>query len=157
MADDISAHQPEDDLATLDFSPAGHHDDRSELDALAYAPSDNQDVDDSHGPLFAVTNPPGTVTVTTYLNGRIRHVELSPSVTKLTEAQLAQEIIAVTAIAAIKARAALHTFVAGLLRLQGMDSTAAGDFVERRLSFPTPEQAAAAEAEFITRYGDDCE
>jgi hypothetical protein len=90
--------------AALDFSPAHNEDEHRAVDT--------QDVDGSHGPLFSVTNPPGTVTVTTYVNGRIQHVALSPSVTKMTEAQLAQEITAVTAIAAIKARAVLHTFVA---------------------------------------------
>jgi hypothetical protein len=118
-----------------------------------------QDAGDTgpQSPLFTVTNPPGTVTVTTYLNGRVQQVELSPSVTKMTETQLAQEIITVAAIAATKARAALHTFVAGLLRLQGMDSASAADFVAHRLSLPTPERAAAAEAEFIARYASDYE
>jgi hypothetical protein len=162
VVNDVTAHPPEDegpdDLAALDFSPTGDHDERSRLDALdEYAPVDTHEVDNSQGPLFTVANPPGTVTVTTYLNGCVQHVGLSQTVTKMTEAELVQEIMAVTAVAATKARAALHTFVAGLLRLQGMDSASASDFAERRLSFPTPEQAAAAEAAFIARYADDYE
>jgi hypothetical protein len=149
---------PEDDnLAALDFSRAPD-DEQSAVETLdEYSPVDIHEVDNSQGPLFTVTNPPGTVTVTTYVNGCVQHVGLSQTVTKMTEAELVQEIIAVTAVAAIKARAALHTFVAGLLRLQGMDSESAGLFVERQLSFPTPEQAAAAEAEFIARYADEGE
>jgi hypothetical protein len=150
---------PEDHtFAALDFSTTEDHHEQQAVHALAdYAPSGTEDVEDSQGPLFTVTNPPGTVTVTTYLNGCVQHVGLAQTVTKMTEAELAQEIMAVTAVAATKARAALHTFVAGLLRLQGMDSASASDFAERRLSFPTPEQAAAAEAAFIARYADDYE
>jgi hypothetical protein len=90
--------------------------------------------------------------VTTYLNGRVQRVDLSPNVTKMTEAQLADEILVVAGVAAMTARSALHTFVAGLLRLQGMDSHSARDFVVGRLCLPTPEQAAVAEAEFAARY-----
>jgi ESX secretion-associated protein EspD/H len=142
--------------AALDFSPTADHDEQSALDALdEYVPADTHDVDDSHGPLFTVANPPGTVAVTTYLNGRVHRVDLAPGVTKMTEAQLAHEILVVAGVAAVKARAALHTFVASLLRVQGMDGDSARDFVERRLSLPTPEQATAAEAEFAARYARD--
>ena len=95
--------------------------------------------------------------MTTYLNGRVQHVGLSPSATKMTEAQLAHEIPVVAEVAAVKARAALHSFVAGLLRLQGVNGDSARDFVERRLSLPTPEQATAAEGEFAARYVHDVE
>lgn len=154
----VDDSEPEDDnLAALDFSPTGG-DHASSLDALGdYAPADTHEVDNSQGPLFTVANPPGTVTVTTHLNGRIQRVELSPQVTKMTEAQLAQEIIAVSAVAAVKARATLHGFVTGLMRVQGMDSATASDFVERQLSLPTPQQAAVVEAEFIASYADDQE
>lgn len=164
MVDDLPGHASEDaasesDLtAALDFSPIHNEDERPTVDTLdECTPVDTHEVDNSQGPLFTVANPPGTVTVTTYLNGCVHHVGLSQTVTKMTEAELAQEIMAVTAVAATKARAALHTFVAGLLRLQGMDSASASDFAERRLSFPTPEQAAAAEAAFIARYAGDHE
>src|SRR3954454_23446421 len=149
---------PEDDnFAALDFSPTPDDEQHAVETLDEYSPVDMHEVDDSQGQLFTVTNPPGTVTVTTYVNGCVQHVGLSQTVTRITETELAQEIIAVTAVAAIKARAALHTFVAGLLCLQGMHSESAGHFVERQLSFPTPEQAAAAEAEFIARYANDGE
>lgn len=69
----------------------------------------------------------------------------------------ALEHMIIAGIAATKARAALHTFVAGLLRLQSMDSASAADFVGHRLSLPTPERAAAPKAEFIARYASDHE
>jgi ESX secretion-associated protein EspD/H len=162
VVDDFSAHPSEDDgsdsdlAAALDFSPTRDPGEQSALDALdEFVPVEKQDVDDSQGPLFTATNPPGTVVVTAYLNGRVQRVDLSPNVTKMTEAQLADEILVVAGVAAIKARAALHTFVAGLLRVRGMDSDSARDFVERRLSLPTPEQASAVEAEFAARYARD--
>jgi hypothetical protein len=168
VVDDVSAHASEDDgsdnsgsdLTALDFSPTGG-DEGSDPDAIdEYVAVDaitDNDGADPQGPLFTVTNPPGTVSVTTYLNGRVQHVGLSPGVTKMTEAQLAQEILVVADVAAVKARAALHTFVAGLLRLQGLDSQSARDFVEHRLSLPTPEQSSAAEGEFAARYAHDVE
>jgi len=163
VVDDVSAHVSEDDgsdLTALDFSPTGG-DEGSDLDAIdeyiaVDAIADN-DGAVPQGPLFTVTNPPGTVSVTTYLNGRVQHVGLSPGVTKMTEGQLAQEILVAADVAAVKARAALHTFVAGLLRLQGLNSQSARDFVEHRLSLPTPEQASAAEGAFAARYSHDVE
>jgi hypothetical protein len=168
VVDDVSAHASEDDgsdnsgsdLTALDFPPAGC-DEGSDLDAIdehiaVDAIADN-DGAVPQGPLFTVTNPRGTVSVTTYLNGRVQHVGLSPGVTKMTEGQLAQEILVVADVAAVKARAALHTFVAGLLRLQGLDTQSARDFVEHRLSLPTPEQASAAERAFAARYSHDVE
>jgi len=168
VVDDVSAHASEDDgldnsgsdLTALDFSPTGG-DEGSGLDAIdeyigVDAIADN-DGAVPQGPLFTVTNPPGTVSVTTYLNGRVQHVGLSPGVTKMTEGQLAQEILVAADVAAVKARAALHTFVAGLLRLQGLNSQSARDFVEHRLSLPTPEQASATEGAFAARYSHDVE
>jgi hypothetical protein len=164
VVDGVSDHPSKDDgsdcdlTAALDFSSHVDHDDQAALDARdEYVPVDTRDVGDSHGPLFTVTNPPGTVAVTTNLNGRVQRVDLSPGVTKMTEAQLANEILVVAGVAAVKARAALHTFVASLLRVQGMDGDWARDFVERRLSLPTPGQAGAAEAEFAARYAGEVE
>ena len=130
MVDDVSAHASEDDgsdnsgsdLTALDFSSTGG-DEGSDLNPIDEYPAvdaiTDNDGADPQGPLFTVTNPPGTVSV--------------------------------------KARAALHTFVAGLLRLQGLDSQSARDFVEHRLSLPTPEQSSAAEREFAARYAHDVE
>ena len=149
MIDDVSDDPSGDDGADSGLAAA--------LDFSVTVDDGQSEVDESQGPLFTVTNPPGSVTVTTFLNGQVQRVDLSPSVTKMTEAQLAHEILVVAGIAGMKARAALHSFVAGVMRMQGMDSSSARDFVERRLSLPTPEQASAAEAEFAARYARDGE
>ena len=42
-------------------------------------------------PLYTVANPPGTVSVTSFLDGRISRIELHPRAARMSEAQLAEE------------------------------------------------------------------
>src|SRR3954469_21424924 len=95
MVGDTPLHDSDDerdDLAALDFSVAGTEPPESDLDALGdYAEAATAD-DELAVRVFAVTNPPGTVTVTAFLDGRVKQVDLSPKVTEMTEADLADEI-----------------------------------------------------------------
>ncbi len=118
----------------------------------ALAPADPADADDSL-PMFTVTNPPGTVTVTTHLDGRVHRIELAPEAARLPETVVADEIVLIADLAAQDARSAQYTIMLDGMCENGHDNAATRDFLNRDLDLPTPEQAAAARAElFTTRY-----
>lgn len=164
-----------DALAALDFSAGGDGvetdlgvilgdytaepvDPAGELPALANLADtfDDTDADEGAMPLFTVTNPPGTVTVTTYLDGRVHRIDLSPKAAAMSESALADEIVVIADLATQDARSAQYTFMLDGMREQGHDSAATRDFLARDLDLPTPEQARAARAElFSNRYAGD--
>jgi hypothetical protein len=154
-------HEDErDDLAALDFSypaepeGAAPDSDLSALDGLVAA--DEQADDANVEPVFEVSNPPGTVSVTTYLDGRVKRIELSPRVTAMTEADLADEIVLIAGLATQDAKSAQYAVMLEGMREQGHDDAATRDFLTRDLDLPTPEQAQAARAQvFATRYAGD--
>jgi hypothetical protein len=175
--DDSPPHHPEDDhdeLAALDFSAPDVDSSASVLDALGdYAADDSADddsaaadvmeatdprpddaeIDDLSVPLFTVTNPPGTVTVTTFMDGRVNRIDLSPKATSMTETNLADEIVVMAGLATQDARSAQYSFMLEGMRQQGHDNVATHDFLTRDLDLPSPEQAEAARAQvFATRY-----
>jgi hypothetical protein len=116
------------------------------------------DVDDGVPvPLFTVTNPPATVTVTTFLDGRVSRIDLDPRVTRMSESQLAEEIVVLTRLATQDARSAQYAFMLEGMRQQGHDDASTRDFLSRDLELPSPEEADQERASvFATRYaGDD--
>jgi hypothetical protein len=128
-----------DDLAALDFSPSGAYED-----------------DGIPVPLFTVTNPPGTVTVTTFMDGRVKQIDLSSAITDMTEPELADEIVVIAELATQEAKSAQYTFMLEGMREQGHDDAATRDFLARDLHLPTPDEARAARARlFATRYSAD--
>ncbi|OBG68454.1 MULTISPECIES: hypothetical protein [unclassified Mycobacterium] len=166
----------------LDFSAPDGDDEESAVDALHdYAPSEPEDAetdlaaidsqtdadaapDDEESPeLFTVTNPPETVSVSALMDGRTQRVELSPKVTSMTEAELAEEILVIADLARQKGLAAQHDYLmedaslSDTMREMGMDGNdVVRDFMENGIGLITPEQAAAAQAEvFATRYATD--
>jgi hypothetical protein len=109
-------------------------------------------------PLYAVTNPPGTVTVTVYLDGRIHDVELTSKVTDMSERELADEVRVIAELARQRARSELHAFIIEGVRMLGHEPAVMRDSLIRELDMPTPEQAASATARvFSTRYASDDE
>ena len=139
-------HQPydpdeRDDLAALDFSrPDGGMDDAAPV------------------PMFTVTNPPRTVTVTTYMDGRVKQIELSSRTTDMTEPELADEIVVIAGLATQEAKSAQYSLMLEGMREQGHDDAATRDFLTRELDLPSPEDARAARAQvFAARYGGDDE
>lgn len=179
--DDTSPHDDEEDdydvLSALDFSTSDDStfpDDRaSDLDAFnSYVVDDpaavgeNGDVgvlaepdeldDGLPVPLFTVTNPPGTVTVTTFMDGRVQRIDLSSRVSTMTETSLADEILVIARLATQDARSAQYAFMLEGMRQQGHDDVATRDFLSRDLDLPSPEQADDARASvFSTRYTGD--
>jgi hypothetical protein len=141
-----------DDLAALDFSVAESEPPQSDLDALADYTSEPED-DELAAPVFTVTNPPGTVTVTAFLDGRVKQIDLSPKATNMTETDLADEIVVIAGLATANARSAQYAHMLEGMRQQGHDDVATRDFLARDLDLPTPDEAKAARAQvFSTRY-----
>ncbi|MBS1696729.1 MAG: YbaB/EbfC family DNA-binding protein [Actinobacteria bacterium] len=163
-----------DDLAALDFFTASGASDESDLDALGDFGVVVQTADDKGDltaieplepdedalpvPVFAVTNPSGTVTVSAYLDGRVRNIDLSPKASDMTETHLAEEIVVIAGLATQDARSAQYAFMLKGMREQGHDDVTTRDFLTRDLDLPTPEQASAHRAAiFATRYAADNE
>ncbi|MBP2455090.1 hypothetical protein [Mycolicibacterium lutetiense] len=129
-------------------APAEDIDDFAEIPSLA----SQDDEEPDRVPLFSATNPPGSITVTAYMNGSVQQVELSPLVTKLTESQLAHEIRDLAAIATEKARAGQYVYLLYTAVQQVGDGPAVRNLLTNTLGLPTPEQAAETEAAFLRNY-----
>jgi hypothetical protein len=156
MVGDTAPHDPDDernDLAALDFSVAETVPAESDLDALGGGADETAEEDAVPAPVFTVTNPPGTVAVTVFLDGRVKRVDLSPKVADMTEDDLADEIVVIAQLATQDARSAQYAYMLEGMRQQGHDDVATRDFLARDLGLPTPNEAKAARAElFSTRY-----
>lgn len=140
-----------------DYAPVQTDDAEGDLDAL-HALTERDEEPELE--LFTVTNPQGSVSVSTLMDGRIQHVELTDKATSMSEAQLADEIFVIADLARQKARASQYTFmVENIGELTDEDAEGSAllrEFVGMTLNLPTPEEAAAAEAEvFATRYDVD--
>ena len=156
MVGDTPPHGPDDerdDLAALDFSVPESDSGQSDLDALGGYVDDPAEGDELPVPVFTVTNPPGTVTVTAFLDGRVKQVDLSPKVSDMTEADLADEIVLIAQLATQDARSAQYAYMLEGMRQQGHDDVATRDFLARDLDLPTPDEAKAARVQiFSARY-----
>lgn len=140
-----------------DYAPAESDDSGNDLDALAGL---TEKQDEPELALFTVTNPQGSVSVTTLMDGRIQQVDVTDKASSMSDAGLAEEIFVIADLARQKARAAQHTFmVENMSEMTGESdeqSALLREFVGMTLNLPTPEEAAAAEAEvFATRYDVD--
>ncbi|CDP89112.1 MULTISPECIES: hypothetical protein [Mycolicibacterium] len=146
-----AAQQPASDLDALDFG-----DDWSVTSAPAKPDHDDSDDgsdDESSGPVtFGVTNPAGTITAQATISGAINRIELSPSITSMTESDLARDIMATATLANLQGRAIQRAMVQSLLMHQGMDPQTAAQFIDEMIDLPTPAQAEAAQTEATAAY-----
>ena len=147
-----------------DYSPehVDHH--ATALDAIDSAAEVADDAADEDAlPLFTVTNPPGTVSVSAAMDGTIQRVELSPKLASgMSESELAGEILVIADLARQKGLAGQHAFILEQVgQTDVMRELGEGDIeglsrflaMPEGVSLPTSQQAAAAEAEvFATRY-----
>ncbi|MDR7287598.1 MULTISPECIES: hypothetical protein [Mycolicibacterium] len=168
---DFHGSKIDDDASGLDALPeyAVAHDDHDVgLDSVPHYTENEIEEDDSfvalddeaapedqeRVPVVQTINPPGTVTVTAYLDGSVAQVKLDSKVTKLTEAELADEVRFVAGVAAKRATAVMHIGVVDMLVEQGMDFHEARDFVGMNMPYATPEQAGEAELALVARHSD---
>ena len=91
-----------------------------------------------------MTNPPGTVTVSTFLDGRVTDRSIAEGHHD-DRVHLAEEIVVIARLATQDARAAQYAFMLEGMRQQGHDDVATRDFL-RDLDLPSPEEATAARA-----------
>lgn len=147
-----------DDYTHTETEPA-----ETELDALIDDADEEADEDELAPYTFTVTNPPGLVSVSALIGGKIREVGLSPRVTGMTEDELAEEIIVLADLARKKGLAGQQTYLTDSdlvnegMREMGLNGgEVVRDFMVNGLGMPTPEQAEAEQAEvFATRYTND--
>lgn len=139
-----------------DENPPFDSDERDDLAALDFTSPGVCGGDGLPVPVYAVANPPGTVTVTTFMDGRVKEIELSARATELTEYELADEIVVIAGLATQEAKSAQYAFMLEGMRDHGHDDAATRDFLARDLDLPTPEEARTARAKlFATRYSGD--
>ncbi|MGV0810687.1 YbaB/EbfC family DNA-binding protein [Mycolicibacterium boenickei] len=173
-------HDPDDDdddddgLSALDFTYSDDGSDKAALDALGtyndvafFGDAGAGDGANPHErsvseesdlavPLFTVTNPPESVTVTVFMDGRVHEIELAATAINLTERDLAEEILVIADLATKQAKSAQYSSMLAGMREHGHDDAATRDFLTRDLDLLTPEQADDARAQvFATRYGGD--
>ncbi|ORA34274.1 hypothetical protein BST13_17850 [Mycobacterium aquaticum] len=148
---DASGEDDDFDVLYVD-APATEDDTDSDLTAFHDAELPGDEEQETLFPLFVVTNPPGTVSVTAAISGQLQQIQLSPQASKLTESELGHEIQRTAAVAIKKAQAGLNYFVYSTLVKQGMDHSSARNFVEFGMHLPNIEQAKEAEADFIAQY-----
>lgn len=145
-----------DGLAALDVYPGqsgeAYGGELAALDGHAPTHPDTAGADVEQRP-FTVTNPPGTVTVAAHPDGRVERIELSPGAVRMSERELAEEIVVIAGLAAQDAKSAQYETMLAGMRAHGHDDLATREFLQRDLDLPTPEQAHARRAEvFATRY-----
>lgn len=135
-------------------------DDGGDLDTLHSLTEDEDEEEEIE--LYTVTNPPGSVAVSALIDGRIHKIELTGGAGRMTESQLAEEIVVIAELARRKARAGQQaTILASMEESEDIgaeERAALKNFLGSSLQLPTEEEAAAAEAEvFAERYADDDE
>ena len=118
--------------------------------------ADEHDDDDAPGPMFTVTNPPGTVSVSSLMDGSIQKIDLAPSVTTMTESQLAEEIRVIADLARRKGLAGQYTLMATMLYSEAHHNGAeVREVLEQGLELPSPQQVDEAQADvFASRYSE---
>jgi hypothetical protein len=150
-------HDPESGLADLDeYAPAEIADAATVEDIIdsQTGDTDEQADDDAPGPMFTVTNPPGTVSVSALMDGRVQHIDLAPTVTTMTESQLTEEIRVLAELARLKGLAGQYAFMTTMLYSEAHHNGAeVREVLEQGLELPSPQQADRAQAEvFASRY-----
>jgi hypothetical protein len=102
--------------------------------------------------LVTGSDPGHSVTATALLGGRIIQIELAPTVAKLSEAELAREIVAVCNLTTRQAEAAQHHLIASLMCSLGHDPVSTRGFLEHTVGLPSPQTVRNEKARMFTHY-----
>jgi len=136
--------------------------DRADFAAVGIIGATSQDAEvdqyeESEVEIYVVTNPPGSVSVSALLDGRVYHVHLGDSASNMSEAGLAEEITVIADLARQKAQSAQYNFIAQKMADEDAKGSAMlREFMSAAFRLPSPEEAAATREEvFSTRYGVD--
>ncbi|MGV0811688.1 YbaB/EbfC family DNA-binding protein [Mycolicibacterium boenickei] len=105
--------------------------------------------------LVTATNPSSSVTATALMDGRVFQVQLSSTATKMTESELADEIVKVCALATRQAEAAQYHLIATLMDGLGQDPAGTRAFLEHNIGLPSPQTVRNEKAQmFADHYAD---
>lgn len=142
--------------AVDEFAPAEPEEAEEAEAELVALDSQDEPVDEKEEagfPLFSVTNPAGTVSVSTFMGGTIRQVDLT-DVSSMTEDQLTEEILALAELAKQKGQAAQRQYLSEAFEALGVDDgEAISELLGDGLDLPSAQQADKAQTEvFATRY-----
>ncbi|WP_205877233.1 hypothetical protein [Mycobacterium camsae] len=165
---DFDCDNGEDDASIADAFAAFElaEPDGIDLEAIALASQaevvgqDKEDAENETAQLFTVVNPQDTVSVSALIDGRTQRVELSSSMGRLSESELAEEIVILAELARNKGLAGQRIYLledselAESLRTLGVDGDEVlRDFMETGMGLPTAEQAITAQSQvFASRY-----
>ena len=150
---DAFTPEPESDLdAFADYTVAQIAADNANASSGIDGGEEDEDEEGRRLILFTVTHPSQSITVQALISGAIRHVELEPSVSRMTERELTEAIMLTAELAGMKGRAAQYSLAKELMEYQGVDSNMVEDFLEESVRLPTPAQAEAAETAVNSQY-----
>lgn len=141
-----------------EYSYADGDDDANDdwhIDSEAGQPTTDQDENFTKTLLVTAANPNGSVTATTLMGGQVFRVTLSSQVTRFSEAELANEILAVCTLASRQADAAQHYLVATLMRELGHDPTQTRSFLEHTVGLPSPQTVLKEKTQMFADYYSD--
>ncbi|MEX0581085.1 MAG: YbaB/EbfC family DNA-binding protein [Mycobacterium sp.] len=152
-------HDPESGLADLDeYAPAEAQETVTVRDIIdsQTGDADEHAEDDVQMLMFTVTNPPGTVSVSSLMDGRIQQIDLAPAVSTMTESQLAEEIRVIADLARLKGLAGQYAFITTMMYREELhNGTDVRAVLEQGLELPSPQQADEAQADvFASRYSE---
>lgn len=102
--------------------------------------------------VFTVSNPPGTVSATAMIGGRIHCVDILDA-SSFSEAELADEIVVLADLAKEKALTAQHAVIVELMRGLGHDRAGTSGYLQHAIGSPAPDASHARMAAiFAARY-----
>ncbi|QZH61951.1 hypothetical protein K1X22_09750 [Mycolicibacterium farcinogenes] len=117
--------------------------------------SEERDVagDGEHDPGHTtLTNPPGTVSVTVDLDGRVHRFELAPETARMSEQQLAEEIRIIADLARQQVRSEVREFAVEAARFSGLDPVSMGESLGK-IGMPSQTEYEAMRSHILaTRY-----
>lgn len=148
----------DDDVLERDDLPAYSPFDDNFDDAWTEVADDNRatTIEEGDDPVETVVvtaaSPSGSVTASGLIDGRVFQVSLSPQVTRMTEPELAAEILTTCTLASRQAEAAQHYLLATLMRELGQDPASTRNFLEHTIKLPTPETVLSEKARMLADY-----
>lgn len=102
--------------------------------------------------LVTASNPSDSVSATALMGGRILKIDLAPQVTKMAEADLANEIFTVCRLTSRQAEAAQHHLIASLMCSLGHDPASIRAFLEHTAGLPSPQTVRDEKARVLAAY-----
>lgn len=115
------------------------------------SPSDSTD-DMVETILVTAESPNGHVTATALMDGRVINVRLNSQATRMTESELADEIVKVCSGARRQAEATQHYIIATIMRELGHDAADTRAFLEHTIGLPSPQTVLDDKAHALAEY-----